>query len=281
MSWADVQVVVSQSDTWAARRQSAHSTDPVAHRDVARFAISRSQQFGKDAQEFVVPVNAARGHARVVILQKSPDLPEPRQVLDLRRRQLAEGDARASIELMIEIECGLGPHGLGRFPNRFAVHQQLQIIRPHLPGSSEQDTEVELPRITVDGQRNGVFRPVSSCPSPGAAACCRTQAMAYLRPRASTVPGTRSHFRFARIRATQSVAPAKSIGIVLVMVEKLLGLVATRSSRTAHRPPWTTVPSTKMVPAGPPPQPRGELPLCSISKLSIAASSDPELGSWA
>ena len=96
----------------------------------------------------------------MVILQKPPDLPQQRQVLDLHLRQLAENDARAAIELVVQIDRGLGPLDLWRVPNGFAVHQQLQIVRPHPPGSSDQDAEVELLRLAVDRKRNRVLRPV-------------------------------------------------------------------------------------------------------------------------
>src|SRR5688572_13765763 len=71
--------------------------------------------------------------------------------------------------------------------------------------------------------------------------------------------------------------PAKSMGMDLVIVEKLLALLASRSSRTDHLPPWMIFPSITMVSGGPPVHPRGEAPLCSASKLSIDASSEPEL----
>src|SRR6266581_4317195 len=36
-------------------------------------------------------------------------------------------------------------------------------------------------------------------------------------------------------------------------------------------------PSTNMVPGGPPPQPRGVVPVCSVSKLSIEAKREPPI----
>jgi hypothetical protein len=102
----------------------------------------------------------ARDHARVVILQKSPDFPQCGEVLDLGFRQLAEDDARASVELVVQIQRCPGPLHPGRFPHGFAIHQQLQIVRPDPPGPGDQDAEVQLLRIAMDGQGNRVFRPV-------------------------------------------------------------------------------------------------------------------------
>lgn len=50
------------------------------------------------------------------------------------------------------------------------------------------------------------------------------------------------------------VVPAKSTGMDLVTVEKLLGLLAYRSIRADRWPLCTTLSSAKIVPGGPPPQ---------------------------
>ena len=70
------------------------------------------------------------------------------------------------------------------------------------------------------------------------------------------------------------ILPKKSMGMDLVMVEKLLGLSVLRSIRADHRPPWTTLSSAKTVPGGPPPQPPGMPAEGSASKLRMAARSD-------
>ena len=58
-------------------------------------------------------------------------------------------------------------------------------------------------------------------------------------------------------------------------------LVVVRSSRADHRPPCTMSPSTEIVDGGPPPQPRGDVPSCSVSKVSAVCSSGPGPASWA
>ncbi len=217
----------------------------------------------------------------MVILQKPPDLPQQRQVLDLRLRQLAENDARAAIELVVQIDRGLGPLDLWRVPHGFTVHQQLQIVRPHLPGSSDQDAEVELLRIAVDRKRNRVLRPVVRALDLTLLHVVEGKAWR-VSVLAHPQPDVIAHIVGSQEPPPLNLRPpAKSIGRFLVMVEKAPGLVAARSSRTDHRPPWTISPSTKMVPGGPPPQPRGEVPPCSASKLSIASSSDPAFAFWA
>ena len=63
---------------------------------------------------------------------------------------------------------------------------------------------------------------------------------------ASVINWLREHRQSAVLKKPRSSIhwPETSMGMLLVMVEKLLSLRASRSNRTAKSPPWTTVVST-------------------------------------
>ena len=216
----------------------------------------------------------------MVILQKSPDLPQRRQILDLLVRQLAEDDARAGVELMVEIERRLGPHRLRRVPNGFAVDQQMQIVGPHFAGTGDQNAEEELPRIAMHRQRNRVFRPV---------VCALDLALLHVVEgevrRVAVLAHPQPH-ELAHVLAAQESAPLdRRAGEVHGDDLGDGGKACWGWPRRARAAPTIVRrgrcrPSTKMVAAGPPPQPRGDVPLCSVSKLSIASSSGPGVAFW-
>ena len=84
----------------------AQAADPIAHGGVSGCPIARCQHGGQHAKQRVIPVIRARDDARMVILQKPPDLPQHGQVLDLHLRQFAEDDARiVETERLVEIRC--------------------------------------------------------------------------------------------------------------------------------------------------------------------------------
>ena len=115
-------------------------------------------------EQVVVPMTCAGRDGRVVILEESPDLAQHRQVLDLHGRQLVDDHTGAGIELVIEIERRLRAHRLRRLPDGLAIHQQPQVIRPHLAGAADQHAEEELLRVGIHGQRDRVLRPVVRAP---------------------------------------------------------------------------------------------------------------------
>src|SRR5260370_38103550 len=109
----------------------------------------------------------ARSGAGMVVFKKAPHLAKRPQILDLDLGKLPQCDARTAIELMVQIDRGLRLFDSGRFPNRLAVHQQLQVVRPRLAGSGLKYAKEELRCTRVDWQRDRVFRPASgSVPLP-------------------------------------------------------------------------------------------------------------------
>ena len=98
----------------------------------------------------------------MVILQEAPNLAQRRHIGGLHAAQLIERDAGALVEFLIEIDGSLGPFHLGRFPNRLAVNQKLQIISPQCPGPGHKHAEDKLSRVVMDGQGDGIFRPLGT-----------------------------------------------------------------------------------------------------------------------
>jgi hypothetical protein len=120
---AEVEVVGLQGDARGACRRAPQSANPVAHSGVGCVAMACFQHCRHHAEQLVIPVMLPLDDARMVILQKPPRLAEQRQALDLGFRELVKNDARATVELVVQIECGLGPLGSRRLPNGSAVHE--------------------------------------------------------------------------------------------------------------------------------------------------------------
>jgi hypothetical protein len=94
----------------------------------------------------------------VVILQEAPNLPQGCEVLDLDSRKIFQSHARATIELVVQIQRRFGPLDSGCIPNGPAI-QQLQIVRPGHSASGDKETKAKLLRFGVDGQGDGIFPP--------------------------------------------------------------------------------------------------------------------------
>src|SRR5438034_4075049 len=60
---------------------------------------------------------------------------------------------------MVRINGGSGPHNFWRGPDGFTVHQKLQIIRPNLPGSCNQNAKEDLLRLAAQRKRNRILGP--------------------------------------------------------------------------------------------------------------------------
>ena len=111
-----------------------------------------------------------------------------------------------------------------------------------------------------DRQRDRILRPVVRAPD-----LARLHAGEREVGRVAVLAHPQPH-ELADGLAAQEAAPldrrsGEVHGMDLVSVENACGLAAVRSSRADHRPPCTIASSTETVPAGPPPQPAGRVPL--------------------
>ena len=127
---------------------------PVVQGSVCRCAIRRSENRRQDAEQFVIHMTLARSDAGMVVFEKAPHLAKSPQILDLGLGKLPHYDARTAVELMVEIDRGLRLFGSGSFPDLFAVHQQLQVVRPRLAGSGLKHAKENLGCLLVEWQRD-------------------------------------------------------------------------------------------------------------------------------
>src|SRR5437016_9283342 len=96
----------------------------------------------------------------MMVLQKSPDFSQGRQVLYLDLGEFVQHDAGTAIKLLVELKNGLRLFELRRLPDWLAIHQQLQIVRPGLSSPDDKNAEEELHGFLMERQLDGVFRPI-------------------------------------------------------------------------------------------------------------------------
>jgi len=65
----------------------------------------------------------------MMVLEKTPDLAQRRQVFDLGLGELAEGEPRTAVKLVVEIEGCLGMLDLRRLPDGLAIDRRGQPCR--------------------------------------------------------------------------------------------------------------------------------------------------------
>src|SRR5262249_47482363 len=73
-----------------------------------------------------------------------------------------------SIESVVDFQNGLCALDLRRFPHRFAIHQQLQVIGPHSSRPCQEHSEEKLAGLGMDRERNRVLSPARSALDPAA-----------------------------------------------------------------------------------------------------------------
>src|ERR1019366_5179627 len=121
---AKLQVVFLQLGARIARAHHAETVDPLHQRGIAGVAVGSGEDRGHNAKEVIVPVTLARRDFGMVILEKSPDFAERREVADLDVRERGERrDTRTAVKLVVEIDNGFWTLDVRRFPDRFAVDQ--------------------------------------------------------------------------------------------------------------------------------------------------------------
>ncbi len=122
--------------------------------------ICRGQHLRQDPEQLVVPVARSIDDGRMVVLQESPHLAEHREIGDLDLGQVFHRDSGSGVELVVQIQDGLGSFNPRNGLDRPAVQQQAKVIDPDPSGARGQDPERQLRCCRVERQHDRVFRPL-------------------------------------------------------------------------------------------------------------------------
>ncbi len=99
-------------------------------------------------------------HRGVMVFEKSPNLRQLHEVLDLDIREVGDGDAGTAVKLVVYVKDRWSQSW--RIRDRLTIHLQLQIVDPRFARSRKEKPEHQLFCFVHDWQADGVFGPIRS-----------------------------------------------------------------------------------------------------------------------